>query len=224
LVETVLIRDGHPVALADHLARLDRSCRELYGQPPQSDLAGMVGRIAAAHRRGRLRIVARPVGDRLDVRVTVAPLTGPTGVHRLAAVARHGGSWRHKYADRRWLAAAEERVGPGRLPLFVGAAGTVLETSRGNVFLVESGRLVTPPATDSILPGVTRRMVLDIAFDLNIPVRIEPISMSRMHAAAGLFSTSAISEVIHIEEVDGVALPAAGPLECAVTEATRVYE
>ncbi|HEX3813199.1 MAG TPA: aminotransferase class IV, partial [Mycobacteriales bacterium] len=217
LLETVLVRDGRAVALADHLARLERSCRELYGRPP-SELAADVACHAAGETRGRLRIVVRPMADKLDVDITVAPLAGPTGVRRLVTASRPGVVWRHKYADRRWLSAAEHRVGDGALPLFVDVAGQVLETTRGNVFLILGEELLTPPATDAILPGVTRRLVLDAAFDLGVIVRIEPIPLARIHAADGLFTTSAVSEITHIDELDGAALPAAGALERAVAD------
>jgi len=223
LLETVLVRDGRAIGLADHLARLDRSCRELYGTPPPAEVAARVVRMAVGHERARLRIVATPVGAGLDVAVTVSELTVPTGVDRLVTMTRPDGVWRHKYADRAWLAAAEERAGAGMLPLFLDECGQVLETTRGNVFLVEADGLVTPPLTDAILPGVTRRQVLDIAFDMGIAVAIEPITVDRIYAASGLFTTSAISELTHITALDGRPLPLADKVEYVIADALAGY-
>ncbi len=221
VLETVLVRGGHLVALADHLARLERSCRELYGLPLPPDLIAMVTGRAGGFSDARLRIVLTPVGERLDVEVTVAPLTGPTGVRQLVTADRPAGVWRHKYADRRWLAAAEQG---DALPLFVDADGHVLETSRGNVFVVGPDGLRTPPADDAILPGVTRRLVLDAAFDLGIPLRIEPVPLALIRSGYGVFTTSAISRLTHIDMLDGEPLPAAGELERSIAAAMCVRE
>lgn len=210
LLETILVREGHPVALADHLARLDRSCREVYGWAPPADLAAQAVVAATGHDRARLRIIAKPG----DLAVTVAPLTAPTGVDTLIRVERPAGIWRHKYADRSYFDNAEQRLG-GALPLFTDGE-FVLETSRGNVFAVENETLITPPLTDAILPGITRRLVLDAAFDLGLPVLIEPLSLDRIHACDGLFTTSAISELTHIRRLDDKPLPPPGEIELAL--------
>lgn len=210
LLETILVRNGQPVALADHLARLDRSCRELYGWAPPAALAARVAAHAAGHERARLRIIAKDE----RVTVTVVPVTGPTGIDRLVSMPRPVGIWRHKYADRSYFDRAEKLAGDA-LPLFTDG-GFALETSRGNLFAVQGRTLLTPPLTDAILPGITRRLVLDAAFDLGIPVRIEPLAIDRIHACDGLFTTSAISGVTHINRLDDKPLPPPGDLEAAL--------
>ena len=65
LLETMLAVDGVPLRLADHLARLDRSCRELYGRGLPGDLAARVaggGRVGGAG-RAVLRVVVGPDGQ-----------------------------------------------------------------------------------------------------------------------------------------------------------------
>jgi para-aminobenzoate synthetase/4-amino-4-deoxychorismate lyase len=213
LLETVLVRDGQPVALADHLARLERSCREVYGWAPPPDLAARVAAAAAGHDRARLRIVASDG----ELAVTVSPLIGPTGIDRLVSVQRPAGIWRHKYADRNYFELAEKRTGDA-LPLFTDGE-FALETSRGNVFAVENDALITPPLTDAILPGITRRLILDAAFDIGVPVLIEPLSLDRIHSCDGLFTTSAISELTHIRRLDDKPLPPAGEIELALITA-----
>ncbi|HZE49041.1 MAG TPA: aminotransferase class IV, partial [Jatrophihabitantaceae bacterium] len=111
--------------------------------------------------------------------------------------------WRHKWADRGYLAAAEL----DGAPLFVADDGTVLETSRGNVFLLlDDGTLVTPPLRDDLLPGITRRALLDLARDLGRPTRLETFTVDDLTSAAA-FWTSSLSLVVPIASVDGVALP-----------------
>src|SRR6266536_1663372 len=123
LLESILSVDGTPLRLADHLARLDRSCRELYGHGVLPDLATTLrpdaGRVA-------IRVVARP-GELIEVAASPAPeRREPSAV---CVVRGRRGLWRHKWAARDMLADAERTHG---VPLFVADDGTVLETSRGN--------------------------------------------------------------------------------------------
>ena len=67
-----------------------------------------------------------------------------------------GGIGAHKWADRRLLERARRRRGHAADPRSWWTDGTVLETSRGSVFLVRDGCSLTPPADGRLLPGVTR--------------------------------------------------------------------
>jgi para-aminobenzoate synthetase/4-amino-4-deoxychorismate lyase len=209
VLETILAVDGVPVRLADHLARLDRSCRELYGAGLPAGVAERA-RAAAAGTAGRqmLRIV---VDRRLVPVLTVAPAPPLPPPSAAVLVPRPAGLWRHKWADRASLTAAEAATAPG-VPLFVAPDGTITETSRGNVFLLGGdGRLVTAPLRDDVLPGVTRRAVLDRARDEGRPTELRsftPAELSRFAA----FWTSSLSGAVPIDSVDGVRLPRADDL------------
>jgi para-aminobenzoate synthetase/4-amino-4-deoxychorismate lyase len=200
--ETLLGIDGAPVRLADHLARLDRSCRELYGAGLPQDLAGQVLDAAKGVPLGRavLRVVAVPLErpSRIEVDVTVAPAAARSGPLHARTAVRPAGLWRHKWADRRW--AAEPA-------LSLAADGTVLETERGNVFLIEpDGTLVTPPLRDDVLPGVTRRALLDLARDEGRPSALRPFGVAEL-ARRPAFWTSSLSGAVPIHTVGGLELP-----------------
>jgi para-aminobenzoate synthetase/4-amino-4-deoxychorismate lyase len=202
--------------LAAHLARLDRSCRELYGHGLPDDLAGRVlaavaaadgGPSEAAGRTGRriVRVVARPDPEALDVTISVLP-AGPRGATgQLALLPRSATSWRHKWADRIELTAAECQV-PGRMPYFVAPladGGHVTETSRGNVFCLVDGVWLTPPLDENLLPGITRRDVLDILARHRIPHSTESFPAKELRRSAAAFWTSSLSGAVPITAVDG---------------------
>jgi branched-subunit amino acid aminotransferase/4-amino-4-deoxychorismate lyase len=136
--------------------------------------------------------------------VTVhAAAAGPRPSGSAVVTSRRPGVWRHKWADRTWA----DEFGPTE-QLFVGADGTALETTRGNVFLLDAGGgLTTAPLRDDLLPGVTRRAVLDLARDRGWPARIEPFPVSAVETAAAAFWTSSLSGVVPITSVDGRAQP-----------------
>ena len=198
LLETILSVDGTPLRLADHLARLDRSCRELYGHGVPPDLAATV-RLPGAGRLA-IRVVARP-GEPVSVTTSPAPAPARREPSAVRVVPGRLGLWRHKWAARDVLAEAERTHG---VPLFVADDGTVLETSRGNVFLVcDDGTLVTPPLRDDLLPGITRRALLDLARDLGRPTRLAAFTVEELLVAAGAFWTSSLSGLVPIASVDG---------------------
>jgi len=205
VLETILSIDGTVLRLSDHLARLDRSCRELYGEPAPAGLAEEV-RSAAVGQPGRLvlRAIVAPVGRALRGTVTRASAAAAPDHVDAHTVVRGRGVWRHKWADRTLLSADEATLG---WPLYLDDTGTVLETSRGNVFLIGAdGTLITPPLRDDLLPGITRRALLDLARDAGRPHLIRPIRLDEVLTHA-TFWTSSVSLAIPISSVDGVALP-----------------
>jgi len=206
--ETMLAVHGEVLRLGDHLARLDRSCRELYSQGLPDDVAARVGAHVGTGRLA-VRLYVRPTPTGLDVQVSSTP--APTTPAPTAVVVRgRRGSWRHKWADRTTLVADEQATAPAS-PLYVAGDGTVLETSRGNVFaLMSDGALVTAPLRDDLLPGVTRRAVLDRAADLGLPARVAPFTLADLRTARAAFTSGSLRGLVPITSIDGVAVP-----ECA---------
>jgi para-aminobenzoate synthetase/4-amino-4-deoxychorismate lyase len=113
------------------------------------------------------------------VTVGSSPATFPAGPLDPEILVLPGGLGPHKWVDRDLVAGTE--------PLIVDLSGEVLESGRGNVFIVEAGRLVTPPADGRILPGVTRAELIRTA-----DVTVEPIDLRRLRAADEVFVTSSI--------------------------------
>jgi para-aminobenzoate synthetase/4-amino-4-deoxychorismate lyase len=166
--ETIRARDGVAVRLEEHLARLARSVRELYGAEVGGEAAALAEAAAAEVGDGRVRLDARPLrGERRDGggAVALGVQSGPLadeGPVELRPVCVPGGLGAHKWADRRLLDAlgeavrSEGRDGARGAPLLTDVDGIVLEAATANVVIVEDGRLVTPPADGRILPGVGR--------------------------------------------------------------------
>ena len=207
--ETVLVADGEPVRLAGHLARLDRSVRELYGRGLPDDLPARIGGVLTdtePRPRQALRIVVRPQPDGLAVELSLRTLGRRLVSGPLAYAARPEQSWRHKWIDRTALQGAAERTGPA-LPYFT-AAGAVTETDRGNLFWLDaSGQWCTAPLDEQVLPGVTRREVLDLLAGDGTPVAIRRITPAELRRAAGAFWTSSLSGAVAVSAVDGEPLP-----------------
>jgi branched-chain amino acid aminotransferase len=103
--------------------------------------------------------------------------------------------------------------------------GEIAETAGANVFLVKEGTLLTPPLDAGILPGVTRRVVLDLAAGLAVPAREEPVAVKDLLAADEVFITSTLKEVLPVATVDGrpVGPERPGPVTLRLLAALRAY-
>jgi para-aminobenzoate synthetase / 4-amino-4-deoxychorismate lyase len=211
--ESILAVRGKIIRLAAHLARLDRSCRELYGQGIPDDLAGAAQQLASVHSdqdRLAIRVLARPSDGRLDLSLDANPLGARPASSTLRYQPRPDRSWRHKWIERAALVEAEAAVSPA-LPFFTSRdrPQNITETARGNLFMQDQdGVWCTPPLDEQVLPGVTRREVLDLLDDRQTPARIRRCSVEELRHSRGAFWTSSLSGAVPIAAVDGTPLPA----------------
>jgi para-aminobenzoate synthetase/4-amino-4-deoxychorismate lyase len=224
--ETLLVLDGRPVELDAHLARLEASVRALYGRPAPAVARELIVDGARGSGPARLRLGVAPDGGELQAGVRIAAvdeaLLFPDWERglELHPVVVAGGIGAHKWADRRLLEHADAGVAP-RLALILDRDGTVLEASRGSVFAVLDGVLVTPAADGRILPGVTRGRVLALAAALGIPCREEIVSFERLRAADEVFLTGAVRGIEPVRGCDGAAGWAAGPVTARLSRELR---
>jgi para-aminobenzoate synthetase / 4-amino-4-deoxychorismate lyase len=210
--ESILAIRGKIIRLAAHLARLDRSCRELYGQGLPDDLAGAAQQLASIHDdqdRLAIRILARPGEGKLNLGLEANSLGAIPESSTLRYQPRPHRSWRHKWIERSALVKAEAAVSPA-LPFFTSRPhpNDITETSRGNLFLQDQdGLWCTPPLDEHVLPGVTRREILDLLDDRQTPARIRRCSVQELRRSGGAFWTSSLSGAVPITAVDGKPLP-----------------
>jgi branched-chain amino acid aminotransferase len=93
-------------------------------------------------------------------------------------------------------------------------SGHVSEGSGENVFLVHDGTLYTPPLATSILPGITRNTVVQLAQDLGISFKEAVIPREMLYIADELFFAGTAVEITPIRSVDHIQVGkgAAGPI------------
>jgi para-aminobenzoate synthetase / 4-amino-4-deoxychorismate lyase len=227
VIETFLIVDDSPVELDAHLSRLSASVRALYDEEPPDSRDVVVSR-ARGGGLGRLRLTVEPrSGGGFEVYVVAAPVE-PASVFptddlgaSLFTMTVDRGLGEHKWADRAVLERAEAMGPRGAVPLLVGEGGEVLEASRGNLFTVRDGRLLTPPLDGQILPGVARARVIEIAGKLGVEVDEEPIRLSEMHDFEEVFLTGSVRGVEPARALDGEDLPVGGPITAKLAAELR---
>ncbi|PIV27682.1 MAG: branched-chain-amino-acid transaminase, partial [Candidatus Altarchaeum sp. CG03_land_8_20_14_0_80_32_618] len=87
--------------------------------------------------------------------------------------------------------------------LMLDVDGFVSEGTGDNIFVVKGGKILTPSTDSSMLLGVTRKTVMDIAKNLNIEVEERKLTLLEIYNADETFMTGTAAEIIPIREVDG---------------------
>jgi branched-subunit amino acid aminotransferase/4-amino-4-deoxychorismate lyase len=220
--------DGEPFAVAAHLHRLAAAARQLRLPPPGPAAVWTLRARRLVARNGlreatiRLTITRGAAGDFL-VPDRAAPPTQLLTVRRLpgdlAAQQAHGiaavllpfpRDVAPPWGGLKLLGHPSAVVGRmvalrrgAREGLYVTPGGEVTEGTTSNLFLVEGGAVVTPPAAGDVLGGVTRDLVLRLARRAGIDVREERISLARLRRASEIFLTASTVEILPIVRLDG---------------------
>lgn len=111
----------------------------------------------------------------------------------------------HKTGNRllQVLAAAHAVEQGAEEALLVNTDGHVCESASSNVFWIRDGVVGTPPLLLSVLPGVTRAAVLDLARKLNVPCEEKLLPVEELNSCEGVFLTLTSRGVVEVESLDG---------------------
>lgn len=112
------------------------------------------------------------------------------------------------------IMAKQKAVETGCFEAILHRGEIVTEGSSSNVFIVKDGKVQTHPATNLILNGISRQVLLKLLRENDIPYKEEVFTTSDLKQAEEVFLTSTTSGVLPIVEMDGekVGEGTAGPL------------
>jgi D-alanine transaminase len=226
--EVCEVRGGRLVDETRHMARLDRSLRELRIARPMSAKA-LSHVLRETVRRNRVRDgivylqVTRGVAPRdfpfppADTSPTVVVTSRSFDRARLETQAEQGISV-ITIPDIRWervdiksvallpnvLAKQTARDKGAREAWMVDAKGRVTEGASSNAWIVSrDGVLVTRPLDTGILPGITRSVVMDELKAQGLKVEERPFTVEEAYTAREAFVTSASQIVMPVVSIDG---------------------
>jgi branched-chain amino acid aminotransferase len=86
------------------------------------------------------------------------------------------------------------------------ANGYVSEGSGENIFLVRDGKIYTPPLGASVLPGITRDTVLQLAKDLEIPLVETLVPREMLYISDEVFFSGTAAEITPIRSIDRITI------------------
>lgn len=97
--------------------------------------------------------------------------------------------------------------------------GYVAEGTVSNVFIVQRGRLVTPPLEAGILPGITRAAIIEAAKSLSLTVAESMLNETDLYAADEVFYTNSSSGVMPVSRIGEQHFPCPGKVTRDLAEA-----
>lgn len=236
----------------EHYERWKKNCAILRIDIPPTP-ADLVELTAELCRRNEFHtsVYTRPLAYKASARIGVAPddndayavVVVPFGDYLDSGKGVHAGvvSWRRvednaipgrakicgAYVNS-VLATDEARRNGFDEAIFLTESGHVAEGATCNIFMVRHGKLVTPPATDNILEGITRAGIIELAKnEMQLEVVERSIDRSELYQADEAFFTGTAVEVAPIVRVDhrnigtGQIGPVAGQLKQLYVDATR---
>lgn len=229
LFETLHVYEGKVFALADHLDRLFSSLAVLQIAVPWSkdDLALIINKTVAANQitgLGSVRLTISRGSGPLGLSPSLCPK--PTLVVMAKEAKPYAASLRSLGVDV--VLVSTRRNHPEALPpslkslnflnnilakmevvqkgafegLMCNSDGYLTEGTVSNFFIVREDGLATPPLSAGILPGVTRKIVLECAKRLNIRVAETNLTWFDLYHAREAFLTNSSLEVMPIRCVD----------------------
>lgn len=223
LFETMRAENGQVFRLADHLARLNGSAQKLGIQNRCADaqIEAAIGELLAANKlkRARLRLSISN-GAILDdgkptthILITAAELTGYPADYYQKGVRVILTDWRQNPKDPycghkttcygpRLMALRDAHAKLAAEALWFTTENALAEGCISNVFLVNDGRLFTPPADTPVLAGIARKTVLELADQLKIECIQKPLRIDDLLAAQEVFLTNVIMQVLPVAAVE----------------------
>lgn len=241
--EGIRVYNGRIFRCDDHVERLFDSAKMINLQIPMSKEEYKELLIKAVRRNGLreayLRaVISRGVGTRLvstepGLKPTVVVIVHPdplvlkretasaivSSVRRIPLVCLPTTAKLTHYINN-LLAGMEARRAGATEAIMCDLNGNVVEMTGANIFIVKNGVLITPPLASGLLPGVTRRVVIEIADELGIPVQERNIVVPELLLAEEIFTTATRSEIIALVEVDGkpIGEGGVGPITLKIKE------
>jgi branched-chain amino acid aminotransferase len=85
-------------------------------------------------------------------------------------------------------------------------SGYVSEGSGENIFVVRNGKILTPPLGASVLPGITRDSIMQLAQSLDIPVSETLVPREMLYIADEVFFSGTAAEITPIRSVDRISV------------------
>jgi branched-chain amino acid aminotransferase len=230
--------------LTDHLKRFENSARLLHMELPYSidDLRAACNELIVTN--GLPECYLRPIafygygelgvsamGNPIDVVIMSWPWGAYLGEEGLKkGISAKISSWQRigpnviphvakatgVYLNSMLAVTEANRAGYDEAILLTGD-GFIADGSGENVFMVKDGELFTPDLSASILPGITRDTVIQIAQDLGYRVHEKPLIRSDLYLADEAFMTGTAAEVTPLRSVDDVEI-GVGPITLEIQE------
>ena len=224
--EVIPVYGEHIFRLPEHLQRLDNSLREIYISNPHSTtewrniFSKILVKNALKSDRSLYVQVSRGVSERDflhvdDLKATVFIMCRPilktdlaTGV---SAITHEDIRWKYCHIKATTLLAnvllkQRARLADGSVETILVKDGYITEGASSNVFIVKDGTVLTPEKDGSVLPGITRDLVVELLQHAGIPCLERSITLEALKTADEVWITSSTMGIAPVIRIDGSAV------------------
>ena len=213
--------------LREHVERLRQSCRILLMEnvPSVDELTGLIVEtvrrntfredvyirpsfykstkaigVRLHHLENELYIIALPFGNYIDTEAGVRVMSSSWRRNADEALPARG-KIVGGYVNMAFQKSEAELNGFDEAVVLT-ADGHVNEASAANLFVVRDGVAITPPVTDDILEGVTRKAILELLANEKIPTEVRSIDRSELYIADEMFLCGTGVQISPVIEID----------------------
>ena len=211
---------GRIFLLNEHIERLYKNAERLGIVPPVSreELCRILSEVAlrsglreyflyAQISRGKARRAHSAIGAVTNLLVTATALSLPSPDRRLDLITTE--DLRYGYCDIKTVnllpavlaSSAAEEAGADEAVFCKGEI--ITECAHSNISILKDGRLITHPISPRILPGITRRHLIDAADRLGIPVCERAFTKAELFSADEVIVSSTTKLVLAAKSIDG---------------------
>jgi branched-chain amino acid aminotransferase len=211
--EVIRVEEGVPLFLEDYLERMQRSFSQLNLTIPfdEKELVKELHRLIRIndHQSGPVKLVFGHGESPFFLMYLMRPhLPSPeaykTGVKTVTMkevrVNPNVKSWNQGLRERSVKKLQETGAYEA---ILVDGEGNITEASRSNVFFLHEKTVFTAPM-DQVLPGITRKKVLEVCAEIGIPVVYEHLPLSGIERFRGCFLTGTARRVVPVKWIDEI--------------------
>jgi len=218
----MLLMDNLPsadelVAIITETVRRNGFREDVYVRPSFYKSTRAIG-VRLHHLEHELYVIVTPFGNYVDVEKGIRIMTSSWRRNADEALPARG-KIVGGYVNMAFQKSEAELNGFDEA-LVLTPSGHASEASAANMFVVRDGTLLTPPVSDDIPAGVTRKAILQLAKDAGIPVEVRSIDRSELYVCDEVFLCGTGVQVSAVIEVDhrAVGTGAIGPVARLISE------
>ncbi len=233
-----LVRQGGVKGFSDHLERLQRDCLALFEMAPsESDI-----------RRNLSKFIEQFYSREVLIRITVFPqnfsLSHPENINQLNILITGRKTSAISSKPLRLQVIETQRILPhhktvnmisnlkaraiahqaGYSDALMLTGEKITEGATWNIFFTQDNTILTPPVQDGLLPGVTRKLILENASKFDIKMREQSIFKSSLSQYESCFITNSSVGISSVESIDHITYKNSQTLEKVIEVYSQIPE
>lgn len=243
--EVIPVYKGHIFRMREHLERLNNSLDEVYIDRPyaleqwQEILRELIEKNSAKNTGNDLSLymqVTRGISERdhaidIAIKQTVFAMCRPLPEYDrsagISAIIEEDIRWKYCHIKAITLLPSvmlrHKARDAGATEAILVKDGYITEGAASNVFIVKNGIVKTPPKDGSLLPGITRDLVVELLTESGIPCEEVAIKETELKQADEIWITSSTWEIVPVISLDNNPVGTGRPGE-VWQQASEIYQ